>query len=177
MDPVVDRTLRGALALLFLVAAAHKLRAPVAFRAQLADYRLVPGRATQAVAAAVVAGELTTGLAFIAPPLRVAAAGAALVLLCAYSFAIALNLMRGRRDIDCGCSGLALRQPLTPWLLARNAVLAGIAVVCLAPVRDRTLLWVDAVTVLGGVGVLAALYAASNRMLANAPALARLRSS
>jgi methylamine utilization protein MauE len=177
MDPVVERTLRSALALLFLVAAAHKLRAPTAFREQLADYRLVPRRATQATAAAVVAGELTTGLAFLAPPLRLAALGAAFVLLFAYSFAIALNLARGRRDIDCGCSGPALRQPLTPWLLVRNAVLVGITLLCLAPVRGRTLVWVDMVTVLGGVGVLAALYAASNRMLANAPALLRLRDS
>jgi uncharacterized membrane protein len=177
MDPVIERMLRSALALLFLVAAVHKLRAPTAFRDQLADYRLVPGRATLAAAAAVVAGELTTGLALLAPSLRLAAPGAALVLLFAYSFAIALNLVRGRRDIDCGCSGPALRQPLTPWLLVRNALLVGIAVACLAPVRGRTLIWVDAVTVLGGVGVLAALYAASNRMLANAPALLRLRDS
>jgi hypothetical protein len=177
MDPVVDRTLGTALTLLFLVAAAHKLRAPAAFRTQLADYRLVPGRATTAAAAAVVAGELTTGFAFLAAPLRLAAAGAALVLLCAYSFAIALNLVRGRRDIDCGCSGPAFRQPLTPWLLARNAVLAGIAAARFVPVRDRTLIWVDSVSVLGGVAVLAALYSASNRMLANAPALARLRGS
>jgi len=177
MDPVVERTLRSALALLFLVAAAHKLRAPSAFLDQLANYRLVPKRATQATAAAVVAGELTTGLAFLAPALHLAASSAALVLLFGYSFAIALNLVRGRRDIDCGCSGPALRQPLTPWLLVRNAVLVGFAAACLAPARDRTLIWVDAVTVLGGVSVLAALYAASNRMLANAPALLRLRDS
>lgn len=177
MDPVVERTLLSALALLFLVAAAHKLRAPSAFRDQLANYRLVPKCATHATAAAVVAGELTTGLAFLAPALRLAASSAALVLLFGYSFAIALNLVRGRRDIDCGCSGPALRQPLTPWLLVRNAVLIGIAAVCLAPVRGRTLIWVDTVTVLGGVSVLAALYAASNRMLANAPALLRLRDS
>ena len=177
MDPVVERTLRSALALLFLVAAAHKLRAPTAFRAQLSDYRLVPARTTTAAAAAVVAGELTTGFALVAPSLRFAAAGAALLLLCAYSFAIALNLARGRRDMDCGCSGSAFRQPLTPWLLARNAVLVGIAAACLAPVQDRTLSWVDSVSVLGGVAVLATLYATSNRMLANAPALVRLRGS
>lgn len=177
MDPVVDTTLRSALALLFLVAAAHKLRAPASFRAQLAEYRLVPERATHALAAAVVAGELTTGVAFLWERLRVQAASAALLVLCAYSLAIALNLARGRRDIDCGCSGPAVRQPLTPWLLARNLALAGLAAACLAPVRGRTLVWIDAVSVLGAVSVLAALYAASNRMLAHAPALARLRGS
>jgi hypothetical protein len=70
-----------------------------------------------------------------------------------------------------------LRQPLTPWLLVRNALLAGAAAACLAPVRPRTLIWVDAVSVLGAVAALAALYAASNRMLATRPALLRLRDS
>ena len=177
MDPVLETTLRSALALLFLVAAAHKLRAPTVFRSQLAAYQLVPERATGALAAADVAGELATGLGLLDSPLRLMAAVAALVWLSAYSFAIALNLVRGRRDIDCGCSGPAFRQPLTPWLLVRNALLIGVATACLVPVRGRALLWVDSVTVLGGVAVLAALYAASNRMLANAPALARLRGS
>jgi len=175
MDPVLDAMLRSALALLFLSAAAHKLRAPATFRAQLSDYRLVPERASGAAAAAVVAAELATGFALWLPPLRTSACAAALGLLCAYSGAIALNLVRGRRDIDCGCSGPALRQPLTPWLLARNALLGGIAAACLAPVGERALVWVDSVTLLGGFLVLVALYAASNRMLASAPALARLR--
>jgi hypothetical protein len=177
MDPVLDAMLRSALVLLFLSAAAHKLRAPATFRAQLTAYRLVPERATGAAAAAVVAGELATGFALVLPPLRASAGGAALGLLCAYSGAIALNLVRGRRHIDCGCSGAALRQPLSPWLLARNALLAGSAGACLAPTGERALVWVDSVTVGGGVLVLAALYTASNRMLASAPALARLRGS
>jgi hypothetical protein len=177
MDPMLGGTLCGALALLFLVAALHKLRDPAAFRAQLDDYRLVAKRAIPGVAAALVAGELATGLAFLAPPLRAVAAGAALALLCAYNAAIALNLLRGRRDIDCGCSGPGLRQPLSPWLLVRNALLAGIAVACLAPRGTRTLIWVDGVSMLGGVAVLAFLYAAANRLLASAPALASLRES
>ena len=177
MDPVHETTHRRAHAQHFLVAAAHKQRAPTVFRSQLAAYQLVPERATGALAAAVVAGELATGLGLLDSPLRLMAAVAALVWLSAYSFAIALNLVRGRRDIDCGCSGPAFRQPLTPWLLARNALLIGIAAAGLAPVQGRALLWGDSVTVVGGVAVLAALYAASNRMLANAPALARLRGS
>jgi len=177
LDPVVDGMLRSALSLLFLVAATHKLRAPATFRAQLGDYQIVPPGAAAATAAAVVAAELTTGSALLLASVRSLAAGAALGLLCGYSAAIALNLARGRRDIDCGCSGPALRQPLSPWLLARNAVLIGVAAAGLAPLRARTLFWVDSVSVLGGVSVLAALYAASNRMLVHGPALVRLRDS
>src|SRR5205809_721868 len=52
MDPVIDATLRTALALLFLVAAGHKLRDLGRFRATLAEYRLVPA----ALAALALAG-------------------------------------------------------------------------------------------------------------------------
>ena len=42
MDPVIDATLRTALALLFFVAAGHKLRDLGRFRATLTEYRLLP---------------------------------------------------------------------------------------------------------------------------------------
>ncbi len=42
VDPVLQWALRGSLALLFLGASRHKLRAPAAFRATLANYRLLP---------------------------------------------------------------------------------------------------------------------------------------
>jgi len=42
MDPAADVTLRTAFALLFAVAASHKVRDPARFRATLADYRLLP---------------------------------------------------------------------------------------------------------------------------------------
>jgi hypothetical protein len=67
MDPVFDTTLRGALALLFLGAALHKLRAPGEFRATLAAYRLLPERGTRVAAAAIAGAELATGAALAGP--------------------------------------------------------------------------------------------------------------
>jgi hypothetical protein len=177
MDPVFDLTLRTGLALLFLSAAFHKLRAPAHFRASLAEYRLLPARALPAGAAALPIVELATSVALLAPPLRIVAPIAALLLLALYSAAIAWNLGRGRREIDCGCSGPGRRQSLGPGLLVRNAALAGAALLCLVSPSPRPLIWVDAASVLGGTLVLAAVYDAANRMLASAPALARLRVS
>ncbi len=54
-------------------------------------------------------------------------------------------------------------------------MLATLAIAGVAPVHVRPLVWVDALTVVGTTAVLATLYATLDRMLADAPALARVR--
>src|SRR5438132_646514 len=175
MDPVIDVTLRTALALLFFVAASHKLRDLGRFRATLGEYRLLPGGLTPLAAIVVVAVEVAAAGALLVPGARAAGLLAAAALLVLYGAAIAINLARGRRDLDCGCAGPAVRRPISGALVARNAALAVLALAGLLPVRPRTLLWVDALTVAGATAALAAFYASLERVLAYAPALARLR--
>ena len=127
MDPVADITLRSAFALLFLVAASHKLRDPGRFRTTLADYRLLPGPVVPLAAMLVIGVEVVVAIALVASARR------------------------------------------TPGPVAAAALTA------VAPVRPRPLVWVDVLTVLGATGTLAALYASADRLLAHAPALARLR--
>src|SRR5207247_2030674 len=111
------------LALLFFVAAGHKLRDPRRFRATVAEYRLVPDRFAPPAAALLVAVEAAAGGALLVPGARAAGLLAAAALLVVYGAAIAINLARGRWDIDCGCTGPAVRRPISGWLVARNAVL------------------------------------------------------
>jgi hypothetical protein len=172
VDPAVDLAVRVALALLFSSAATHKLRDLPAFRAAVADYRLLPELLAPAVATALVAAEVALAAALVLGP-RLPGALAAAALLGLYGGAIALALARGRRDVDCGCGGPALRQPLSAGLVARNALLACAATTGLAPLSPRPLVWVDALTIAGTVLALSALYAATSRLLAQAPALAR----
>jgi hypothetical protein len=175
MDPVIDATVRTTLALLFLVAASHKLRDRTRFRATLAEYQLLPAMFVAPVAALVVGVELAVAGALVTPVLRTPGLVAAAAVLVVYGSAVAVNLARGRRHIDCGCVGPATRQPISGWLVVRNAVLAAGALGGLAPVRPRPLVWVDVFTVVAATAALAALYAALDRLLANGPALARLR--
>lgn len=165
LDPAVEAALRGALALLFLVAAAHKLRDFGAFAGTLADYRMLPSRLTRPAAAAVVLLEATLAPALLLPRAHDPTLLATAALLGAYTLAIGVNLLRGRRHIDCGCSGPALRQPLGESLVARNLLLVALALACLLPVRARPLVWVDAISIAGLVCVLAASYAAANRLI------------
>src|SRR5262245_1519036 len=131
VDPVVLATLRAGLALLFAAAAVHKLRDRAAFGAVLAEYRVVPRALLHISVWAVPAFESAVALALLRPgPLGPVAAA---LLLALYAGAIALNLARGRRWLDCGCLGPALRQPISGALVARNALLAAAALACLLP--------------------------------------------
>jgi hypothetical protein len=175
MDPAVDAIVRFGLALLFGAAAAHKLRDLVAFRAILDDYRVLPAALVPAAALVVVAAEVATALLVVAPGGRALGALAAAALLALYAAAIAANLARGRRDIDCGCGGPGGRRTLGAGLVVRNVVLAAIALATRVPPRARELAWTDVVTIAGGVAVLAATYAAADALAANRPAMARAR--
>src|SRR5439155_1227195 len=107
MDPVIDVTLRTALALLFSVAAGHQLQDLGRFRATLVEYRLLPAGLVPLAAALVVAVEVAAAGALLVPGARAAGLVSAATLLVVYGAAVAINLARGRRDIDCGCAGPA----------------------------------------------------------------------
>jgi hypothetical protein len=173
MDPVIDATVRAALALLLLAAATHKLRDPVRFRATVADYRLLPASLVTIGAAILVLSELAVAVALAVA--RVWGLAGAAALLALYAAAIAVNLARGRRRLDCGCTGHALRRPISGWLVLRNLALVAIALADLAPVSTRPLVWIDYLTVGSATAAFAACWMTTDRLLATAPGIARLR--
>jgi len=171
LDPILTMTAQFCVALLFLSAVAAKVSNFAVFRATLAEYELVP-EALVGIAAAVFAGaELVVGIAALVPgSARAAMAGGAL-LLTLYAIAIGINLARGRRDIDCGCTGPATRQLLSGWLLVRNGTLVVLALAGTAVSQDRGMAMADWIVVALGVTAAVALYAAVNQLMANAPRL------
>ena len=162
VDPVIATIIRFALGWLFLAASAHKLRDMVDFRSVLATYRILPERLVAVAAWLVVGTEICIGVGMLWQLTFAYTAGAALLL--AYGAAMAINLLRGRRFIDCGCGGAT--QPLSVGLVLRNVVLAVAAVIALVPAPARPLGWLDIVSMVAGVLVLGALYAATNQLLA-----------
>lgn len=199
LDPAVDIAARAALALLFAAAAREKLRDPLRFRAALADYRVLPARFERAAAPLVPSAEAAAALALAARPVSALVGGAggaaqfapamapapaflgaagpllAAALLVLYTGAIAWNLARGRRDVDCGCLGPRLRVPLSGWLVARNALLLAPALLCLLPQSARPLVWLDAATAASAAALLALAWHAAHLALANAARLERLQ--
>jgi len=116
MDPVLAVVLRGALALLLIVAALHKLRDRASFRATLEAYALLPAPLLSPLARAVPLVELAAAALLVTS--RAAPAGGVLaaLLLAVYALAMGVNLLRGRRDLDCGCMGPGARSTVGPGL-------------------------------------------------------------
>lgn len=176
LDPILVLIANYCVACLFLIACYGKLNAFGVFQATLADYELVPPALVGVCASLIVILELGIGIGALvrasAPPAMLTGAGLLLV----YAAAIGINLVRGRRDIDCGCTGPATQQLLSGWLILRNTSLAGLALVGAATTTGRTLQAADFVLI--GIALLGAmsLYAAINQLMANAPRLDALDS-
>ncbi len=129
--------LRLGLGGLLVVAGALKLRAPVAFATEIANYQLLPALAPY-VAAVLPVVELVIGGALVVAPRawRRAAALGALALLAAFTVAVGAAFFR-RINIDCGCFGTG-GGPITALTLARNVVLMAAAAAIVAfDERDR----------------------------------------
>jgi hypothetical protein len=166
LDPAIVLALGAAMALLFASTAFHKAADFGRFRATLAAYQVMPESITAVAASFVVALEIGLAVGFVAPGLRVIASASAAALLSLYTAAIAVNLVRGRYDMDCGCGGRDSHQPINAGLLLRNAVLIVAALAAGAPAGTRPLLWIDGVTLAGTLSCAALLWTAINGLLA-----------
>jgi uncharacterized membrane protein YphA (DoxX/SURF4 family) len=135
MTAALALILRLGLGGLLIVAGAFKLRAPVAFATEIANYQLLPAVAPY-VAAVLPVLELVVGGALVVAPRawRRAAALAALGMLAAFTVAVASAYFR-RINIDCGCFGTG-GGPITSLTLVRNGVLMLAAGTIVAAERD-----------------------------------------
>lgn len=167
LDPVLAWTARLLLAGIFAGATIAKLRAPTAFVGVVQNYRLLPAALAAPVAYALPVLEGLIAIGLLIEATRPAAALLAALLLAVFAIAIAINILRGRREIDCGCFGAELRQRLGWDLVGRNAVLIVLALAVVpASLPVRALGWLDIVTVAAGALALLVLYAAHVRLAA-----------
>ncbi|SME97244.1 Methylamine utilisation protein MauE [Tistlia consotensis] len=143
LDPLCVGAAVGLLALVLARAVLHKLSGFAEFRQALADYRLLPEPVAGAAAAGLAAAEAAAAALLLVPGLTRVGALLAAGLMLLYGGAMAVNLLRGRSSIDCGCGGPG--QAISWLLVARNLALAALAVVALAPVAARPLGPFDAV--------------------------------
>ena len=178
IDPLIGRVIALGLALLLLSAAWHKLAARAEFLAIVRAYELLPAALLRPVAALIPVAEIMLAVAWLAGAARVFVAIATAVLLLAYAAAIAINLRRGRVRIDCGC-GLGgpagTGQRLSGWLVARNLVLAGFALLAAFPATGRALGIADAITLAAATMAAVLLYAGTSQLIRNATGLAGRR--
>lgn len=125
-DPVVTASCSAAAALVLLLSVAPKLREPDRFHGAIDAYRLVPAAWGRAVALAFIGAEALAVLLLALMPLQAASSLAAMGVAGVATGAVAINVLRGRRDIRCGCGGADDSMPLSGGLLWRNAALLAV---------------------------------------------------
>jgi hypothetical protein len=132
---VFSRVLIGAV---LFTAGALKLRAPSSFfAAVVAGFQLLPRKLHRPVALALPTVECLVGgllLAAIVLPDRVIrwASVPASMLFVIFAVAVAINLLRGRRDISCGCFDIRKDEKISWRLVVRNLFLSAFAVLALS---------------------------------------------
>lgn len=175
LDPVAAIALSLLLSYVLVDAGLHKLRDRLRYGAIIDGYRLLPSGVGARIALPLGALEAGLGALLLLPLTREPAIAAAALLIAIYFLGIALNLARGRRDIDCGCGAPDQAQRLSPALLLRNALLVAVALSLLVTPAASPLHWSGWVSALFCGAVAALLYASINTLLANAQMLERLR--
>jgi hypothetical protein len=153
LDPVVVWTGRIVLAAVLAMAAFAKLRSLDEFVGVVHNYRVLPEFLVRPVAYVLPPLEAAIALALLLEPTRRGAAIAAAALLAVFAVAMAVNLARGRVEIDCGCFAAALRQRISWALVGRNLALIALAALAMPAVTvARALTWLDGVTIVAGSG-------------------------
>jgi Methylamine utilisation protein MauE len=175
LDPVFIWVASAAAGTIFFASSLMKLRDVEIFRSAVINYRLLPQWAELPFSWAIPIAEGVSSLGMFFGPTRFWAAIALVALLCMFTLAILINILRGRDDIDCGCFGPVLRQKLSRWMLVRNAVVMMLVVTPLAAASDRPLGLLDVLTIVFATLVVIILYASANYLLANAPKLRALK--
>ncbi|KVR40003.1 MauE/DoxX family redox-associated membrane protein [Burkholderia multivorans] len=201
IDPVLATSAQAGAAAVVLLGAVAKLRAPVAFRDALAGYRLLPDALVAPAALAIPLAEALGAAALLFPDTRTAAAIGLIALLLAFAAALAANILRGRTDIDCGCTGFAGVRAVpgadasgaaasgaaasgdgTPrrigWLhVARVLLLVALVATALLAPDTRAVVWFDYLTLFFSVPLIVCALLTVDVLLANVPRLTAMRNS
>lgn len=170
VDPTLALTATLLLATIFAAAAVTKLRALDQFAGVVENYALLPAPLLPPVVRLLPPVELAAALGLLLPVTRPYAAGVLLALLLVFAAAMAINLRRGRHDIDCGCHLGLLKQRISWPLVGRNLLLAVGALALLpAGAMSRSLGGLDWFTVIAATSAMLLLYGAVGRLFGLMP--------
>lgn len=175
LDPVIVSLLAATLAAIFAMGAWEKLRDPMSFEIAVDAYELGPQWLSPWVARLLPMIEITAAGALLFAASRTYGVILGLALMLVVTSAVAINLMRGRTDVGCGCGGVEDEQLISWALVARNAILGGLLLLCLAEPAARPLHWFDYLSVGAGTVCAYGLYILYNQLIANQPRLGKLR--
>lgn len=150
--PLIGVAASVAVALLLAIAGIDKLRHRDLLPGVIANYRLLPDTLVAPAALLLPVAELLVAVGLVAGIAPLAPA-AAISLLLLFAGAMAINIGRGRRHIDCGCGHAGLKEQLGWGKVLRNLALA--AALVPAMVTSRADLGLADLAVAAAAGVMA----------------------
>ena len=167
IDPLITTLIGICFALLFGMAGLHKLRNQQETQQAIDDYEVLPRNLVTPARWVIPLVEIAIAIGLLVPAASKIAAISGAGVLTLYALAMAVNLYRGRRDLECGCSFGTAQQSVSELLVARNILLAALISVAALPASDRLFGALDGFTL--GVSMLAAsiLYATANTLIEN----------
>jgi hypothetical protein len=155
------------LAWLFATAGLQKLRAPIWYAGLISRY-LDLQKLSRTLVVVIAISELACAILLLVNETRVLGLVFAAGLLVVYAALMMVQLQRGRADMNCGCAGPASDTSISPGLVYRNLVCAGLAVVAAAlPLQGGV--WSLSLLVTSGLVSLfmALVYVACEQLIAN----------
>jgi hypothetical protein len=170
---VLTMIIRLFLSVILIRAVLHKVRDHKKFQSELAAYQLLPTSLFSFSLLSLATWVLILIEAFtsvlLLDPTRGFAALVAAGLFCLYALAMAINLVRGRIYIDCGCSGVAGVKKTISWsLVTRNLVLATLAMLSSSAFATHPMNALELFIILAGATVSLLLYETIEQAIANA---------
>ena len=174
IDPSIQLAGRILVTLIFGMALVGKLRHREEFVGVVANYRLLPEALVVPVAWLIIVLEGVVVLSLGSAIQLAAGAAVAALLLGSFALAMAINVRRGRVEIDCGCFQSALRQRLSGALVIRNLVLIAVTVPLLKGEPAQVSSWQMFNGIAAGI-LLFVLYQVLDQLLALRESAAALR--
>jgi Methylamine utilisation protein MauE. len=164
LDTVFVWILSLCMAQLLGMAAWHKFKNMTEFKLVLSGYELLPFSLLDAASKLIMVLECLTALALLLPSTRLLGALLAASLMFLYGCAMAINLLHGRRLLDCGCHINSQKQPISWHLVIRNLMFAGTMLLLLLPESARVLNLLDWALILFGVVIGSLIYLIYNQL-------------
>jgi hypothetical protein len=185
IDPVFATAAQAGTAIVVLLGAVAKWRRPVAFRTAVSAYHLLPDALVAPAAFAITAAETVGAAALLFPDTRTVGTVVLGALLIAFALGLAINILRGHTDIDCGCSfttSVNIARSETPpgiggWHVVRALLLAALAATAFIDPAARAIVWFDYLTLFFAVLLTVCAFLTLDVLLANMPRLTHLRNS
>jgi hypothetical protein len=155
-------------AMLLAASAVHKAARWTPSLTVMRQFAGVPGVLAASSLGAAMSVELAASALLLVPAYRTAGAVLAALIWTLYLALIVRAIVQGRRDMDCGCTFGPTSRPLGSFQLARNLVLASLAVFIAWVSGFHGAVPTQGTYLLGGLALLA-LYGALDQVMALQP--------